>query len=55
MTIISKIREIAARHALERQLNAEMSALSDSELMDLNLSRAKLAELSHAQAWSKHI
>lgn len=55
MTLIEKIRDIAARHTLERKIYAEMSALSDAELQDLNLSRANLAELSRSHARSTHL
>lgn len=50
MTVITKLRDFAARRALAHQLHAEMSGMSDAELDDLNLSRAKLVELSYAQA-----
>ncbi|MEM1074633.1 MAG: hypothetical protein AAF665_09355 [Pseudomonadota bacterium] len=45
------LRHYINRHAQERRLNAEMSRITESELLDLNLSRAKLAELSHRQVW----
>ena len=50
MTLIGKIREISARRALQRKLFAEMNHLSDAELMDLDLSRAKLLDMSRRQA-----
>lgn len=52
MTFIEKIRAFTARHALERKIKAEMSTITDAELDDLNLSRAKIAAMSHAQAWT---
>jgi hypothetical protein len=51
MTFVSKIREIAARRALHNKIHAEMAAITDDELKDLDLSYARIAELSRAQAY----
>ncbi len=50
MIMIGKIREFAARQALQRKIYNEMSHMSDAELNDLNLSRAKLKDISRRQA-----
>ncbi|WP_227270622.1 hypothetical protein [Roseobacter weihaiensis] len=50
MSLFDNIREFLARRALERKTYAELSAITDDELLDLNLSHAKLAELSRRQA-----
>ncbi len=52
MSLFEKIREISARRALHRKLHAEMAALSESELNELNLSYAKVVELSRQQAYA---
>lgn len=55
MALLEKFRDFAARHAAERRLYAEMSQLSDAELQDLNISRANIAEISRAHAWSQRV
>lgn len=50
MTLFGKIREFSARRALQHKLYTEMNHISDAELMDLNLSRTKLMEMSRTQA-----
>lgn len=50
VTLFGKILEYAARRALERKIHAEMATMTDAELNDLNLSRAKLIEMSRRQA-----
>ncbi len=50
MTLVEKIRDIAARRALQHKIHAELSAMSDEEMRDLDLSPAKIAEMSRAQA-----
>ena len=50
MSMIIKLREFAARRALEYKLQAELANLSDAELNDLDLSYAKISEMSRTQA-----
>ncbi len=50
MTLFGKIREYTARRAMERKIYAEMNSISDAELMDLNLSRTKIMDMSRKQA-----
>ena len=50
MTLFEKLRDYAARRATARALYTEMNRMSDAELMDLNLSRAKLIHMSRKQA-----
>lgn len=52
MSIVNKLRNYAARRALEQKLRAEMATLSDAELNDLNLSYAKALDVAHAQAFA---
>ncbi|MFK7867830.1 MAG: DUF1127 domain-containing protein [Roseobacter sp.] len=46
MSVFKTIRQYAARRALEREIYSELSQISDAELNDLNLSRAKISEMS---------
>lgn len=55
MSLFEKIRVMAARHALERKTYTELSGLSDRELQDLDLNRARLADLARDYAWSKRV
>ncbi|MGA9436045.1 MAG: hypothetical protein WBV62_17595 [Roseobacter sp.] len=50
MTLIEKLRTIAARRALQRKIYAEMSSITDEEMRDLDLSPAKIAQMSREQA-----
>ena len=50
MTLIEKIRDVAARRSLQRKIHAEMSSITDEEMRDLDLSPAKIAQMSHNQA-----
>lgn len=50
MSMFGKIRQYAARRALEREIYTELSQISDAELNDLDLSRAKIAEMSRQYA-----
>ena len=50
MSIFGKLRQIAARWALEREIFNELSQITDEELTDLDLSRSKLVDLSRRQA-----
>jgi hypothetical protein len=52
MTLIATIRDIAARRALRRKIHAEMASITEEELRDLNLSYAKITELSRQQAYA---
>ncbi|MEM6889051.1 MAG: DUF1127 domain-containing protein [Pseudomonadota bacterium] len=47
MAFFDQISEYAARRARQRSIYKELSTLSDRELVDLNLSRARLYELSY--------
>ena len=46
MTMITKIREYAARRAQERKVYEELSSLTAAEMDDLGLSHAKIVEMS---------
>ena len=50
MTILTHIRHAIAHRAEQRRLRAELAALTDAELNDLNLSYAKVMEMSRVQA-----
>ena len=50
MTVIEKIRTIAARRTLQRKFYAEMSSITDEEMRDLDLSLAKIEQMSRDQA-----
>lgn len=50
MTLFDKARGFAARWARQRRVYAEMALLSDAELRDLNLSLAKIEDLSRIAA-----
>lgn len=52
MNIIEKIREVATRRALHRKIQSEMAAISDAELRDLDLSYARITEMSRQQAYA---
>ncbi len=52
MAFLNRIREASARLALQRKIHAEMAALTDAELQDLDLSYSRIAELSRAQAYA---
>lgn len=50
MTFINKLREFTARRAQQRKIYTEMNSITDAELMDLDLSRTKIMDMSRKQA-----
>lgn len=50
MNLIEKLRDVAARWARQRQIYTEMATMSDAEMRDLNLSHAKISDLSKKAA-----
>lgn len=45
MSMVTKLREFAARRAQERKAFDELSSLSQAEMDDLGLSHAKIVEM----------
>ena len=52
MGLYAKIRAYSARRAMHRRIYAEMAAMSDAEMQDLNLSLAKIDDISWREARS---
>jgi uncharacterized protein YjiS (DUF1127 family) len=50
MKLFGKIRAYAVRRALERRIHAELATITNAELGDLKLNRAKRVEISRRQA-----